>query len=329
MALDEHLEYTTPKGYLIRLNTKHGTYLVFENGVPLATARAGVIHQIHPLNQIIFLGESFDFTRHSVNTIGFYDVDRSFMKIPFHFAGLSSTQYVRIPVLFDGVDQLPAVVLYSRFYWPGPLPAINQGNRYFVADPQIPREIMVRLKTKYPKCRIIVYRPDKMHAVKLQGQEPSMKKRAVDLLDNEEALLLAQNPVFAARVYLRRLEWKRMFTLPLFGLLDEEALQAITSFLATMVQNKEKPELAPHADTIHDLLDFYQGLLTTLERNMPKLMAWKSSLARKRQILQYFLPALEAQRHFWLHEENPKHAAFLEDAKKLMEEEMQSGTLAG
>lgn len=328
VVVDEHLEHTTPKGFLIRVNLKHGTFLLFENGIPIAMARSGMIQQIHPLNQIIFLGEAFDFSRYSVNTIGFYPVDRTFMKIPFHYSGSNIVRYIRIPVLFDNVDELPAIVLYSKSYWPGPLPAINQGQRYFVADPQIPRMGIVKLKTKYPRSRVIIYKPDEMLAVKLQEKESNtQKKRAVDLIDTEESLLLAQNPVFAARVYLRRLDWKKMFSLPLYGVIQEEDTQNILSFLNNMLNNlNQKTDLIPHQDVLLDLQDFYTGLSLLFKQDMPQILQWKKNLRKKRQLLQYFLPAIEAQIHFQTKENKTKFAQFLADAGKLLKESLENPT---
>lgn len=324
---DDYLEHTTGQGLLIRVNIRHGTFLLFRDGTPVSVTRGGIVNQIHPLTHIIFIGEAFDFTRVSVNTIGFYPVERSFMKIPFNYLGSSVIRYIRIPVLFDNVDALPAMVLYSRTYWPGPLPAVNEGMRYFIADPKIPRQSIVKLKTKYPRARVIIYNPDEMVAVRIEAQEfdkgVPKNKRAVDFVEREEAFLLAQNPVFAARVYLRKTEWRRMFSLPLFGRLLPEEVNTILTFLDTMIRNAEKvDELAKNIDALKDLADFYTGLSYVFHFEMPPVTRWRDEHEnQKRQNLQHLILAVEAQSRFWQKEEPGKKAQFLEDALKILKKQ--------
>ena len=322
---DDYLEQVSPSGLVLRVNIRHGTFLIFKEGQPVSVNRGGGISQIHPLTHVYFLGAGFSIVSQSYGSINFFEVDRGFLKIPFLIQGTSDVRHIRIPVPFE-VDMLPALVVQYKTYWPGPLPAVGDGRRFFVADPEIDRQSIVRIKGRYPRARLMIYRPDEPAAIKIEQQsegDRAQNKRAIDLIEKSEASMLALNPIFAARVYLRQFDWKRMASLPLYGKVDLADVKQVISFLTAMESKaKTVSELAAHKDAILESLDLFDGLARALNFEMPPVKEYfESHEKNKRQILQTLVSWVEAQMRFYAKDENSRKSDFLRDAVQILKNE--------
>ena len=61
--------------------------------------------------------------------------------------------------------------------------------------------------------------------------EEQGKARAVDLVETLSDDAISQNPVFAARYFLRSLEWRKMYSIPMFTRIKTSEIEIIISFL--------------------------------------------------------------------------------------------------
>ncbi len=318
---EEYIEKKTARGFVIRVNVRRGTFILLDlSGEPVSVSRGSHISQIHPLVHVVFLGQDFDFSDTEIDRVSFFYLDRSYLKIPFGKAGMSDVRLIRIPVPMFESDMLPAYVIHFKSHWPGPLPPVGEGMRYFVADEFIDRETIVRIKTKFPLSRVIVYRPEEAEPVRLENMSDHKagKKtvRAADFVPGADVVQYAQNPVFAARVFLRQLDWNRIYSLPLYGRVRVEEVGIILDFVQTMLTKSQKSkELSVHQQTLRELEVYWQGLEVLFKRDISALRRWRNEvLVRHESLLDKFVLAVEAQANFYDMAGIVKDAHFLGDA---------------
>lgn len=319
---DDHIEHVTPEGFLLRVNLKYGNFMIFKEGRPIFSGRSGMETQIHPLVHVVFLGKKFELELQVINTVNFLPVEKGFLLTSFRYRSVSDVRHVRLPV-FHEVDELPASIYYFRSHWPGPLPPARDGDRYFISDDEIEREMIVKLKGKYPRARVIVYRPERDAARRLSPLEGGIEQtgRAVDYMHRDEARTLGQNPVFAARVYLRQLEWKKMFTLPVYSQISSADIEAVLSFLEVMLKSVSRShELVPHVKTIKRLEAYYHGIMAVFSLEMSEVKAWLEKYKEKdRDLVTELISAVEAQAAFYEH--NVNRVNFFRDALRILRDQ--------
>lgn len=323
---EDFIEKTSPSGYVVRVNLKRGTFIVVgPEGQPLSVNRSGRESQIHSLTHVVFLGDHFEFPDTAIDRVGFYRVDRSYMIIPFQEADTSDVRHAYVPMPLYNVDMLPAFVARFKGHWPGPLPPVGEGERYFIAEDSIERKDIVRIKGKFPFSRVIVFRPEEAAPIRIEelenGQGSQKALRAADYSAANNVVQFAGNPVFAARVFLRKLDWNRMYALPLYGKIRYEDMRLIISFVQTMITKAQSsPELSSHQSDLLDLAMFYQGLDIIYRFEMSAVREWKERNGEKSpELIKKVFRSVEAQAGFFEKEGADKEAEFFRNTLYILE----------
>jgi hypothetical protein len=137
---------------------------------------------------------------------------------------------------------------------------------YFVVESRIDREMLIRLKMNYPTSRIIIYRGEKdslldVH-MSVADSESGTTSRATDLVESDDNTYMAQNPSFAARVFLRRLHFGKIYEIPEFYILNNNDLEIIIGYLRVMKRKAgEQSEIKQNLEKIDDLIQLYSVLV--------------------------------------------------------------------
>ena len=324
MKFDDYIEHRTPGGFLLRVNMRNGTFLAFRNGKPQGWLTAGVEQQIHPMLHAIFLGQQFRVQTRQDSPLIFFPMERSFVKIPFEYGEESDLRYMRIPLEYEGLDFLPGLAFHFAGYWPNVLPAIGDGRRYFISDQGIPRQNIMRIKGKYPRSRLIIFKPEDFMKVKVEREkiEEQGKARAVDLVDSLTDDAIGQNPVFAARYFLRSLDWRKMYSIPMFTRIKVSEIEIIISFMEKMYKNASQVEELKNAITnITDLIDYYDGVLAVMAADFSRVKSWqRKHQAYKRVVLSNLIATCEFQRKFSLLDKNISFSGFLRDVAQILKD---------
>lgn len=324
MKLDDYVEHNTPGGYLLRVNMRNGTFLAFREGRPQSWLHAGFESQIHPMLHTIFLGEYFRVQTRPDSPLVFFPMESGFVKIPFEYGEEQEMRYMRIPQEYDGLDYLPGLAFHFTGYWPSVLPAIGDGRRYFITDQAIPRQNIMRIKAKYPRSRLIVFKPEDFMKVKVEREkiEEKGRARAVDLVENLNDTSIAQNPVFAARYFLRSLDWRKMYSIPMFARLKPSEIEIIIAFLEKMYKAApNSAELHEQVAHIADLIDYYDGLQALATCDFSRVKSWqRKHQVYKRVVLTNLIATCEFQRKFALLDKNITFAAFLRDVSQVLKD---------
>lgn len=120
--------------------------------------------------------------------------------------------------------------------------------------------------------------------------------RAADLMDQPGGDAMAKNPVYMARVLLRRLDFPGMERIPVNFDLNTQDLEFIQAFLNVMLHNEHgAEELKRYSGAIEDLIAFYGLVRVVLLRDRQKL---EEALAggMPRGLMLKVLPFVQKQR---------------------------------
>ncbi|HNA78140.1 MAG TPA: hypothetical protein PKY99_01735, partial [Turneriella sp.] len=209
-------------------------------------------------------------------------------------------------------------------YWPNVLPAIGDGRRYFITDQGIPRQNIMRIKAKYPRSRLIVFKPEDFMKIRVEREkiEEQGRARAVDLVEDMTDDTISQNPVFAARYFLRSLEWRKMYSIPMFTRVKPSEIEIIISFLEKMYKSAPtNPELEQHTEQLADLVDYYDGVQALLTSDFSRVKSWqRKHQTYKRAVLSSLIATCEFQRKFALLDKNLTFAGFLRDVFQVLKD---------
>lgn len=320
----EHKEYVTDAGYVIRVNLTRSTFLVFKDNQPVAGIRShGVERAIHKIPHVVFLGKAFDFSMQDQGVIWLCEVDGTRMVIPFRFKETSDIRHVKIPVTVT-CDMLPVIITFFEAYRPGILPGFVSAQQYFVADEDIDRDSVIKLKARYPFSRVLIHREDRAEFYEKPGQkgpkDPTGTVRATDLLKSGNIENLSQNPVFAARVYLRQTDWDKLYDLPVNSKLHFSEVENILTFLRLMISKApDRPELKQHVYTLRALDDYFQGLVNLLSFDYSRARGYLQSQQGSGKAFSPLIRALVSQMNFAQKEDNEKQIEFFSWALQMFE----------
>jgi hypothetical protein len=314
----EFIEKTLDSGLLIRVNMQRGSF-------SLINSDEGEQDEIklYPVNHVVFLGERFQFDPQEIDIVRFLPVKLGKVEIPFLLAEKSDVRHYRLPVSISS-EEVPVMIFHFPAYWPGPLPALNLGARIFIFDPAVDSESIVRIKGKFPKAKAYVYREQNLGRVRLEtslGANAPSNVRAVDYVIDDDVDFISKDPVFAARVFLRRLELQSMHTLPVLAMMSQADVEKILTFITLMLSNAEDSiELSPHRKKLEGINQLYVAIKSILMFDMPQVKRWQQTQKGiNMELFEELIKITKAQKVFYERGEMKKKAEFLGSAISLLE----------
>jgi len=321
---EDYAEHLTPAGFLLRINMRNGTFLVYKDGVLQGWSAAGREAKIHPMLHVVFLGSGFHISLRQDSPLLYFPMEGSYVKIPFRFGSESDVRHMRIPLEYEGLDLLPGLAFHFQGFWPTVLPSAGEGRRYFIVDQEMPRQNIMKLKAKYPRSRLIVFKPEDFASIKIDREkiEESGRSRAVDLVDNFADESISQNPVFAARYFLRGLEWRKMYSIPMFAKVKAAEVDIILGFIEKMLKNSEVGEdITPHREDLVALADYYDGVASLMSGDFARIKSWQRKHQQfDRVVLSSLIASAEFQKKFALLEKNISFSSFLRDTVQVLKD---------
>ena len=298
--MEEYIEKLTPNGIILRVNTKKNSFMVFKNNESIKNPRSKTQSIIHELPQVIFLGKEFEIRMSVSERIGFFDVHGNQIYIPFWIKGLSDVRHIKLPAFVES-DVLPVYVYHFQVFHVGSIPVFASGMNYFVVESKIDREMLIRLKMNFPSSRVIIYRGEKdtfsdnYFSITDDANKINIT-RATDLLESDDNAYMAKNPSFAARVYLRRLHFEKIYEIPELYKLKKDDLEIILGYLRVLrKKSEEQKEIKTNLGTIDELINLFMTLtpIFTFEINQVEKL-FDGGLPSQR-ILQRLKQILECQ----------------------------------
>ncbi len=262
MELDSlYEERKTPHGFLVKVRLAKMTYVVFTSKGPEVPKGARSQSIVVPVPRIVFLGEDFDLSHFRLSELSFVNVKQGKLVIPYQHS--SSGNEVRTIFLNSGseCDILPVII----YHYPNVgafLGAREEGieMHHLVLDEEFPRQDLVALKIRFPALNMLIIKrkvtqkmggaggsiTPKEELEKSLREDSSIvdfnKVRATDLLEKGNLNMHSKNPVFLARIHLRKMDLEKVKQLLLEFTLKAEEVSFIRTFLDVMIRNEDKKE---------------------------------------------------------------------------------------
>jgi len=256
-----YIEKKSNSNYIIRVNTTRNTFMVFKDNSPVKNLKIKSNSIVHELPQVIFLGKEFDLKAIYQDRIGFFDVQSNQIYIPFWVKGVSDVRHVKLPAYIES-DMLPVCVYHFNTFHFGSIPISLSGMNYFVVDTRVDREILIRLKMHFPMSRIVVYRGEKDTLLGKNTVDNYANVRAVDIEQKADVGFLSNNPAYAARLYLRKLDFEKFETILYKFKLDLNLVLTILSFLHIL---KERANVSSDLTLQINNINHFVGILTFMQ----------------------------------------------------------------
>ncbi len=217
---------------------------------------------------ILFIGEDLIPKVEKLNDINLIPVKKKF--IEFFYVMKETNQQHRISINVNlNIEYFPVFVLYIKDYKKEPiLPIPNSKVDLVVFSPYLSRLDKLQIKINFPKSRLV-----QAGEYKENLTEKDMNNyRITDFVDKFGMDIISKNPIYAARYYLRKLDFENLYSLPSKVFCNDEELKMILEFLRIVIENKNKSrELEIHKSKFIDLYLYYQFIYLIVSKKYQEL----------------------------------------------------------
>lgn len=279
----EHQQYEerkTPAGFLVKVRLDKMTYVVFKPMGPEIPKGAKNNSIIVPVPRVVFLGEDFNLSHFRFGEMCFVNVKASKLMIPYHHGNSRETKFILLNSGSES-DNLPVIV--NHYITVKELiHAAEQGEEFhhIIADESLVKNDMVTLKIRYPNVNILILKKKiiTVHDSKVKQDAPREQTNETPVVDAEKARVNdltdtnlnthSQNPVFLARVHLRKLELEKVKQLLFDFNLKTEDIDFIRTFLDVMIKNVNgKEDLEEGKEKVKTLDEIFRLANQIINRN--------------------------------------------------------------
>lgn len=284
-------EFRTPGGYFIAVDEESlscGVYRGRVDGVSVEQVRASGVK----VTGVLFLGNA-------VQPISGEDgfmllpVRSGSIAVPYRSGPEGDRKVIQLNVRVVA-DQFPVFIRHSpevREFLKNLSEVDRKKFRIVVLGPDVLRIDTVGARVAFPHARVF-------QTVAEGRKSPTVpaRVRAVDLMGRPGMEHMSQNPVYMARVLLRRLDFKGMERLPIDYNLSREDVEFIRAFIDVMYKNERgSRELTENHERIGQLMKFYRiiDLIIRMERDQ---LDREVEAGLDQQVVSNLLPFLRKQR---------------------------------
>lgn len=128
---------------------------------------------------------------------------------------------------------------------------------------------LINLRLLFPSAKYLLAGEYSIEDIK---QENWDNYRITDIAKKVGEEYLTKNPVYASRLYLRKLDFDKMYNLPLQFNLSPEEINIILTYLNVMFSNQaNNKELSLRAEELKDLKVYFEFVLNLITKNIQKL----------------------------------------------------------
>jgi len=265
--MTDYIEHKTPKGILIKLYPAKREFLAFDRNGSSLYADGHNLRLMHKAPSVFFLGERFHVKNTAGEDLSFVKISRGKLVIPYEFQ--DEKRYVFI-ARDEALDVLPVVVKCLRnFNLLANEVKIGRAPDYIIVDTAITRNDIIVIKNLCTAVQVIITGDKPIDAdAPPQPGEGIDTTRATELIKDVNINMLSQNPVFLARVHLRRMDLAKVKQLLLDFDLAEIDAQYILNFVVTMIGKADRdPDLRRERATLELLSNSFRFYLNLLMKD--------------------------------------------------------------
>lgn len=273
----DYIEEKTPKGITIKVILPKWKFIAFDRkGKSIYTDEHNV-HLLHKVPIIVFIGEDFHVRNNYSKEISFLKVRKDNLIIPYKYKSTDNQEFIFTPYT-EATDLLPVRLMNAdnlQYFIKDFSSTANQPD-FVIIDNSITKNDIIVIKNRCQLSRILLADNKKKKGASLESEKlvnPDPTKRASDLTEDIDINMISQNPVFLARIHLRKLDLNRVKQLLLDFNLSDIEIRYITSFLNTMLKRAETSEdLRKEKSNLESLQESFSFYLHLIKRNEVEIL---------------------------------------------------------
>lgn len=258
MEIDEeqttYEERKTPAGYLVKVRLNKMTYVVFTPKGPEVPKGAKSNSIIVTVPRVVFLGDDFSLSHFRMGELSFVNVKSGKLVIPYQHGGSRDIKTIFLNSGSES-DVLP-VIIYHFQDVKEVITSVEKGLEFhhIVADESLKRTDMVTLKIRYPSVNILILKKKISTIVESKNTKSEEEYNARPIIDTEKARaaelvssnsnlnMYSENPVFLARIHMRKMELDKVKQLLFDFNLRSEDIIFIRTFLSVMIKDETQKD---------------------------------------------------------------------------------------
>jgi len=287
------LEEKTPKGYIVKIFLDNDRYLIFDRKGASVFKDGKKSKPFHPVLKVLFLGPHFKVRNNYNQDLSLVKVSKDSLVLPYQDDRESRRKYIFINT--DAIiDMVPVKIIHfsNLGQLVKEIKSKEEQPGYIIVDQSISKNDIIVIKNRCPDSVVLLASEAGPYgaAEDKAEDEAAVKKNEKETdVDDVDLNMLSHNPVFLARVHLRKMHLSRVKQLMLDFDLQAVDIEYIISFLQTMLKNAENSEdVKKYSGKIEELKVSFQFYYYLLQRDDEKIREMIQGLDQKNRLPSYF-----------------------------------------
>lgn len=270
----DYIEEKTPGGVILKVLLNSWNYIAFDkNGRAIYADESGS-KVLHKVPVIVFMGQTFRIITQNKSELAFCKIARGKIIVPYTDTRINSRKYLFIDTEAR-IDQVPVRI----FEFIDVNSLVNRliaglDPDYIIVDNNITKNDIIVIKNRHTSSTVI--QADANRESKSDSEGINLSERAVDITDEQNLNIMSNNPVFLARVHLRKMELSKVNQLLLdFDISSFEAeymLRFIESMTAKSDENSEIRNSLSKLNALADACRFYILLVNKNDKEIKEMI---------------------------------------------------------
>ncbi|MCS7205073.1 MAG: hypothetical protein NZ853_05205 [Leptospiraceae bacterium] len=218
---------------------------------------------------ILFVGSDIEPLVEKIGDVNFYNVRKNKIELFYKYTENQKNYrtiinvnipYEYYPVFVNQIDNIKKVINLEH----------KKNYDTIIFSPKIDRMGLLQLRVHFPLTTLV--QVDENTSRNQINKNNLSKQRMTDIVEIKGIDFALKNPVYSARYFLRRLEWDRMYEIPIKVSCKNDEVEMILAFIQLMIENKSKNlELEIHKNEILKLKKYYEFVLLILKNDYKNL----------------------------------------------------------
>lgn len=243
-------------------------FIVINKEVEIENLENFILNKGRGFPAVLFIGDDLIPKVDKLNDINLIPVKKK--SIEFHYFMKETNQQHRISININlSIEYFPVLILHLHdFKKETKLLVPNTKIDMVIFSPFLTRLDKLQIRISFQKSKL-VQAGDYKETI---NENDLNNYRITDYVEKFGLDILSKNPIYAARYYLRKLDFENMYALPTKTLCNEEELKMIREFLRIVLENKNNSkELELHKEKLKDLDLFYEFIYLIVSRKYVEL----------------------------------------------------------
>ena len=253
--------------YYIDINNK--SFIVTNQDIPIEEIKTIIVNRGKAFPFLLFVGKEIESNFKEQENLQFLPIKRRHAEFYYKLKDDPNTYRVAIKVNLSA-EYLPIYIEHITS-----IKELEQLKlkKYFdtiIFVPSLNRLEVLQLRMNFPKARLIKagnYIPEN-----IQDPKELEKHRITDVVNKLGTEFISKNPVYAARYYLRKLDFLQLYELPIKIICTESDIEVIMTYLDIVIRNEHKnKELEINKEQLMLLKKYYEFILYIIKKDYNKL----------------------------------------------------------